>query len=151
MDTHSQIQNEPEYMQSTSLKSNSNVLVPLDLKFRSLTEPELFIQFAPQHFDTVLLLESIVPLAGFHVKFLEKLVAGYAKLTYGQRDGDELEDTTFAGTFRTLREAGKQNPLLISDDSSNSSDVIEAAANDQELSFSYLKWSDLAQSRLPIL
>lgn len=56
------------------------VLVPLDLELGSMRDPHRLLTHGRCVFDTVLLVESLVPTAGFKVKFLEKLVADFAPI-----------------------------------------------------------------------
>ncbi|MCL3881036.1 hypothetical protein [Marivita sp. GX14005] len=56
------------------------ILLPLDLDLGSMEDPHRLLTHGRFIFDAVLLLEGQVPMAGFAVKTLEKLVADFAPI-----------------------------------------------------------------------
>lgn len=105
------------------------------------------MRFAPQYFDTVVLIEGVVAQHGFHVKYLQKLIAGCAELKYGLKDHDRPEQAASADIFKRLRETGKDTLLLAAHDSNTLCDQIEASAEEQGLAVTHLNWPDLAKPR----
>ncbi|MBU2991889.1 hypothetical protein Q4555_14385 [Octadecabacter sp. 1_MG-2023] len=103
------------------------------------------MRFAPQYFDTVVLIEGVVAQYGFHVEFLQKLIAGYAELKYGLKDDDRPEQTASADVFGRLREAGKDTLLLVAHDSTMPSNQIETSAAEHGLAVTHLNWLDLTK------
>ncbi|MEJ6390580.1 hypothetical protein [Gymnodinialimonas ulvae] len=91
------------------------VLVPLDLEFGNTPDADLLAISGRLLFDTVLLLEEVVPVAGFGVKPLEKLVAGYAPVLYGLEDETDPEDP-FDDAMRRLRCAGAKRMIFVAKD-----------------------------------
>lgn len=88
------------------------VLVPLDLKLGNTPEVDLLAINGRLLFDTALLLEEVVPVAGFGVKLLEKMVTGYAPVLYGLEDATDLEDP-FDDAMRRLRCAGAKRMMSV--------------------------------------
>jgi len=97
------------------------VLLPLDLTICTMSDPPDL--FAPDRFvfDTVMLIEGVVPTVGFHAKFVQKLVAGCATVAFGATDPfdpefdaaeDALKDLAHAGAHRiiTISETGQSGP-----------------------------------------
>lgn len=111
-----------ESFETRLLKRNVHtVLLPLDLTICTMDDPPDL--FAPHRFvfDTVMLIEGGVPTVGFHMKFAQKLVAGYATVAFGSADPfgpkfeaaeDALEDLAHAGAQRIIMisETGQSGP-----------------------------------------
>ncbi len=91
------------------------VLVPLDLELGNTPDADLLAIGGRLLFDTVLLLEEAVPVAGFRVKSLEKLVADYAPILYGLEDETDPEDP-FDDAMRRLRRAGAKRMIFVGKD-----------------------------------
>ncbi|MCK8464154.1 hypothetical protein MUY35_09855 [Aliiroseovarius sp. S1339] len=77
------------------------ILLPLDLDLGSMGDPHLICSHGRFFFDAILLVEGQVAMAGFKVKSLEKLIAGYAPLLYS------LDNEFFEGA-KELRSALKR-------------------------------------------
>lgn len=91
------------------------VLLPLDLSICTISDPpDLFAQhrFA---FDTVMLIEGVVPTVGFHVKFVQKLVAGYATVAFGGSAPFDPEFDAAAVALDELAYAGAKRIIMISE------------------------------------
>lgn len=70
----------------TEAEMAHTVLMPLDLDLGSMADPHQILSHGRLAFDTVLLVESRVATAGFKVKVLEKLIAGFAPIIYSMDD-----------------------------------------------------------------
>ena len=98
------------------LKRNIHtVLLPLDLAICTMDDPPDI--FAPHRFvfDTVMLIEGVVPTVGFHVKFVQKLVAGYATVAFGAADPFDPTFDPVACAIDELAYAGAQRIIIISE------------------------------------
>ncbi|MEJ6391202.1 hypothetical protein [Gymnodinialimonas ulvae] len=91
------------------------VLIPLDLELGNTPDADLLAIGGRLLFDIVLLLEEAVPVAGFGVKSLEKLAAGYAPILYGLEGETDPEDP-FDDAMRRLRRAGAKRMIFVGKD-----------------------------------
>jgi hypothetical protein len=87
------------------------LLLPLDLDLSSMNDPHLIYSHGRFVFDAVLLVEGQVATAGFTVKALEKLIAGYAPLLYSL--DNELFDgaAELRSTLRHLQGCGVRDVI----------------------------------------
>lgn len=98
------------------LKRNIHtVLLPLDLAICTMDDPPDI--FAPHRFvfDTVMLIAGVVPTVGFHVKFIQKLVAGYATVAFGAADPFDPSFDAAEEPIKDLARAGAQRIIMISE------------------------------------
>lgn len=88
------------------------VLMPLDFGIGSTSNSNLLYDHGRCLFDAVLLVEGLMPLAGFGVKSLEKLIAGYAPLVYSLDAEDKTAE--LSATFQRFRAAGARRIITVS-------------------------------------
>ena len=91
------------------------VLIPLDLELGNTPDVDLLAIGGRLLFDTALLLEEVVPVAGFGVKLLEKMVIGYAPVLYCLEDATDPE-APFDDAMRRLRCAGAKRMMFVGKD-----------------------------------
>ncbi|APX12419.1 hypothetical protein [Tateyamaria omphalii] len=87
------------------------VLMPLDLELGSIADPHQILSHGRLVFDVVLMVEGQVAMAGFKVKALEKLIAGFAPIIYSMDDEfcDGAEE--LRTTLSRLHEGGARHVI----------------------------------------
>lgn len=89
------------------------VLMPLDLILGSIEDRHMLLTRGRLIFDVVLLLEDMVPTAGFMLKTLEKLIAGYAPIVHCLNDQTAPMQTEFPRALRRLQGAGASKIVMV--------------------------------------
>jgi len=79
-----------------------------------MSDPHAILECGYRVFDTVLMIEGLVPLEGFATKFLQKLVSGFAPIVYAQSKMVTERKSTDATPLDMLRTAGCRRIIFTS-------------------------------------
>ncbi|MEL6564726.1 MAG: hypothetical protein AAFQ59_09810 [Pseudomonadota bacterium] len=122
------------------------VLMPLDFGIGSISNSDLLYDHGRCLFDAVLLVEGLMPLAGFGVKSLEKLIAGYAPLVYSLDDEDATAE--LLATFQQFKAAGARRIITVSltHDALGMPQFVDKALRSADLSWDYTTWDELIET-----
>ncbi|MEJ6404078.1 hypothetical protein [Yoonia sp. 2307UL14-13] len=124
------------------------VLVPLDLGIGATPDANLLCDHRRLKFDTVLLMEGLVPTSGFAAKSLEKLIAGYAPIVYRLADERSLAEI-FRDSLTHLSAAGACRIDFVSEDGKPDEQMVRYVDITEKLGFraKLLSWVELVQLR----
>jgi hypothetical protein len=113
------------------------VLLPLDLNIYDMDDSELFRRRCHFVFDTVLIIEGLVPTSGFGLKGIEKNVAGHAILLYGIRDFDQLPDVKkiVRERLHRIKDGGAKRVILVHTENPETVDQHNIAATAESLGY----------------
>lgn len=90
-------------------------LLPLDLAIGTMDDPSALYDQGYRLFDTVLMIENLIPLSGFAAKSLEKLVSGFAPFLYAQLNSETVPEDVLAAALEKLWTAGGRRIILASE------------------------------------
>ena len=124
------------------------VLMPLDFGIGSTSNADHLYDHGRCLFDAVMLVEGLVPLAGFGVKNLEKLIAGYAPLVYSLDDEDEDATAELLATIQQFKAAGARRIITVSltHDALGMPQFVYKALRSADLSWDYTTWDELIET-----
>lgn len=115
----------------------NTVLLPLDLDLYELANTDCLHRWSHFVFDTVLIVEGLIAISGFGLKFIEKNFGGKAVLVYGIADEDDEQDVAEIARERLgrIRTGGGARVILVHAGNPTVTDDYEIAVIAQSLGY----------------